>query len=37
VIDITKTDPQVLTWAITRIADRLKDEQDDLENGVRTS
>ncbi|CAB4033721.1 Hypothetical predicted protein, partial [Paramuricea clavata] len=23
VIDITKTDPQVLTWAITRMADRF--------------
>ena len=35
VIDITKTDPQVLTWAITRMADRLNDETeqkpDDLE------
>jgi hypothetical protein len=28
VIDLTKTDPQVLTWAITRMADRLKDETD---------
>ena len=41
VIDITKTDPQVLTWAITRMADRVNDETDqkpvDLENGVSTS
>ena len=41
VIDITKTGPQVLTWAITRMADRVNDETDqkpvDFENGVSTS
>lgn len=28
VIDLTKTDPQVLTWAITRMADRINNAKD---------
>ena len=34
VIDLTKTDPQVLTWAITNMADRLNKSQDKPEKPV---